>query len=263
MEQNHYLGLVMLRFNKAIVREYTTSILYALCIAFVFRSFAFEAYRIPSSSMEPNLLIGDHLFVSKYSYGYSKYSMMPGIMPVDYVVKNTIGKLLKDRIFFREPRRGDIIVFRLPKDDRINYIKRLVGLPGDNIIVMNNDLYINGDRVVENKNGYYTFIDNGHPYVLDSYEELLPESTSHIIAKLPFNTSMFNSGTKKFTVPAGHYFFMGDNRDFSKDSRFDDVGLVPAQNILGRAEFLFWTSKVIPNLLQLKQDPRWFMRLHS
>lgn len=251
----------MLRFNKKICWEYTTSIIYALCIAFVFRSFGFEAYRIPSSSMEPTLLVGDYLFISKYKYGYSKYSMMPGIPGVDDVIEGTLGKLIDGRILFNSPARGDIIVFRGPKQDRKSYIKRLIGLPGDAIVILNGDIYVNGQKVVEEKVGTYLFANEEHPYVLNRYNEFLPDAAPHVMVKHPSaKAPEFTSSTQKFNVPAEHYFFMGDNRDFSNDSRFD-LGMVPEKNLIGKAELFFWTSKVLPDLIQLKKDPRWFMRL--
>jgi len=252
----------MLRFNKKICWEYTSSILYALCIALVFRSFAFEAYKIPSSSMEPNLLVGDYLFISKYKYGYSKYSMMPGVPGFDDLIEKSVGKLIEKRILFASPARGDIIVFRGPKNDRVSYIKRLIGLPGDTIVMINNDMYVNGQKVEEEKSGSYIFTNDNHPYVLDRYVESLLDTPLHTIVKHPSASTPAFTSTQKFNVPAGHYFFMGDNRDFSHDSRFDDLGMVPVQNILGKAEILFWTSKVLPDLIHLKKDPRWFTWLH-
>lgn len=242
--------------NKEKALEYAKSIFYALCIAFVFRSFAFEAYKIPSSSMEPTLLIHDRLFVSKYSYGYSKYSFMPGIPVFDDIMEAVAQKIIVNRAFLTQPKRGDIIVFRGTKNDRISYIKRLIGLPGDVIIISNNDIYINGNKLDTEEIGTYEFFNNGAPINLNMYNELLPESKPHIMVHNDTNRSFHSSGQGKFEVPAGHYFMMGDNRDFSNDSRFD-IGMVPEEKLIGRAGFRFWTGDVLSNLFKGKIDDRW------
>lgn len=242
--------------NKEKALEYTKSILYALCIAFIFRSFAFEAYKIPSSSMEPTLLIHDRLFVSKYSYGYSKYSFMPGIPVFDDIMEAITNKIFLNRAFLTQPKRGDIIVFRGTKNDRRSYIKRLIGLPGDVIIISNNDIYINGNKLDTKEIGTYEFFNHGVPINLNMYKELLPESNPHIMVHNDNNKSFYSSGQGRFEVPAGHYFMMGDNRDFSNDSRFD-IGMVPEENLIGRADFRFWTGNVLSNILKAKIDDRW------
>lgn len=230
--------------NKYITKDNIKSMIYALIIAFMFRSFAFEPYKIPSSSMEPTLLVGDRLFISKYAYGYSKYSIM-GI------------PLIKDRIWFTPPKRGDVIVFKLAKTDTI-YIKRLIGLPGDIIQFITGDLYINNQKVKTNKVGTYDFVERTtkQENVLDLYEERLSGIPPYTIAKRPGSHN--NITTPAIQVPAAHYFFMGDNRDFSGDSRFERMGMVPEQSLLGRAEIMFWTSNVLKDMISFKKDPRWF-----
>ena len=251
--------------RKKVSNEYISSILYALLIAFVFRSFLFEAYKIPSSSMEPTLLIGDYLFVSKYSYGYSKYSFMPGIPIVDDLIEMGTSRLIKNRVLSSAPKRGDIIIFRGPKSDRISFIKRLIGLPGDTIIFLNNELYVNGQKVIQQETSTYNFLNGGNPKILQAFSEFLPNTKPHTIVKYQQakkfdNTSDF---VQRFDVPANHYFFMGDNRDFSGDSRFNEIGMVHEQYLIGRAEILFWTSKTFSDLLTFSIDPRWFERLKS
>lgn len=242
--------------DKKKVLEYIKSIFYALCIAFIFRSFAFEAYKIPSSSMEPTLLIHDRLFVSKYSYGYSKYSFMPGIPVFDDIMEAITNKILVKRAFLTNPKRGDIIVFRGTENDRKSYIKRLIGLPGDIIIISNNDIYINGNKIDTKEIGLYEYFNHSIPINLNMYNEFLPESKPHIMVHNNTNKSFYSSGQGRFEVPSGHYFMMGDNRDFSNDSRFD-IGMVPEENLIGRADFRFWTGDVLSNLLKAKIDDRW------
>jgi signal peptidase I len=182
--------------------------------------------------MLPNLLVGDYLFVSKYSYGYSRYSLpfSPNIF--------------EGRIFKKQPKRGDVVVFRLPKDPSIDYIKRIIGLPGDEIIIVNGTIYIN-DGVIEqaqskNRDKYFSDYPKGRLLI-----EKIPQK-SYKILNLEDNGIGDNAGV--YVVPEDHYFFMGDNRDNSLDSRFlDQVGYVSYDNLIGRAEFLFFSSdKSIP-----------------
>lgn len=202
--------------------------LIAALIAIGIRSFAFEPFNIPSSSMVPNLLIGDYLFVSKYSYGYSSKSSLFGLVP------------LEGRLFGSEPKRGDVIVFKLPSDEHTDYIKRLIGLPGDTVQMRHGLLYINGvplDRralAEPEANAYLT-----PPSWSHDYEELLPEGVRHIIREEGDDRTL--DDTPAFQVPKGHYFFMGDNRDNSQDSRTPMVGFVPADNLVGRAEVIFFS----------------------
>src|SRR6266480_3515587 len=184
-------------------------IFHALIIAVVIRTFLFQPFNIPSGSMEATLLVGDYLFVSKYSYGYSHYSL-PFSPP-----------LFSGRILAREPQRGDVVVFRLPKDDSVDYIKRVIGFPGDRIQMIGGLLHINGQPV---KRGRET-LPNGVSYTtLDRIENGVYDDTP------------------VYTVPPGHYFMMGDNRDNSTDSRvLSQVGYVPFENLVGRAEIIFFS----------------------
>ena len=199
----------------------------AILIALSFRSILFEPFNIPSGSMIPTLLVGDYLFVSKYSYGYSRYSFPLAAVPFE-------GRLLAD-----EPERGDVAVFRLPSNTSVDYIKRVVGLPGDKIQLKRGQLYINGDLLPRRIVGTKTQTSGSRALTVTSYEETMPNGKSYIIQELSDNDRMDNTGI--YEVPEGHYFMMGDNRDQSKDSRFLDVGMIPHENLIGRAEFLFFS----------------------
>lgn len=205
-------------------------IIHALLIALVIRTFLFQPFTIPSGSMKSTLLVGDFLFVSKYSYGYSQYSF-PFAPP-----------LFSGRVWASEPKRGDVVVFRHPRDNSMDYVKRVIGLPGDRIQVVDGVLHINGTAVQEERIGsYYDRAEGGE---LTQYRETLPNGVSHIILKRDFIQS--NSG--QYTVPEGHYFMMGDNRDNSQDSRSPAVGFVPFDKIIGRAEIIFFSvDKTDPN----------------
>ena len=212
------------------IKETVVTILYAGLIALAIRSFAYEPFSIPSGSMMPTLLVGDYLFVSKLSYGYSRYSL-PLSLP-----------LIPDRIFFTEPERGDVAVFRLPTNTEKDYIKRIVGLPGDQIQVIRGILHINGEPVKRERVDDY-LIDNGFGNVrrVPRYLETLPNGVQHYI-----NESEGDNGpsdnTPVYTVPEGHYFGMGDNRDNSSDSRFlNRVGYIPRQNLVGKAVVKFFS----------------------
>ena len=214
---------------KKIILENTKTIFYALIIALLIRSFLFQPFYIPSSSMEPNLLIGDRLFVSKYTYGYSRHSLP--FSP----------KLFKDRILESEPKIGDVIVFKTPTDNRTDYIKRLIGGPGDKIKITNNDLYINDEKVKKIKIENLFQITCGDIVAdVDFYEETLPNGKKYI-AVYSKEGSMINSD--EYIVPENHYFFMGDNRDCSKDSRYlSSVGYVNFNNLVGKAQVIFFSS---------------------
>ena len=215
--------------NKNIIIDNAKTLFYALIIAVIIRSLLIQPFYIPSSSMEPTLLVGDRLFVTKYSYGYSRHSF-PFSPP-----------LLKKRILFSEPKRGDVVVFKTPADNRTDYIKRLIGLPGDKIQFIDSNLYINNSEVIKSRLSKKNIIYCGNT-VIDVYtfQEKLPNGRSHITVYLknfPFqNTDMFD-------VPDNHYFFLGDNRDCSKDSRFlTSVGYVHKNNLVGKAQFIFFSS---------------------
>jgi len=202
--------------------------LWALFCAVILRSFLFEPFHIPSSSMYPNLLIGDYIFVNKYTYGYSRYSFPLGL------------NLFEGRIFKNTPQRGDIAVFRLPSHPSINYVKRLIGLPGDNIQMRDGTLFINDQEVKRTFEGDALEAEIKKKFTFQKYSEILPNGKK-INTYNRDNTPQDNTGI--YTVPAGHYFFMGDNRDDSQDSRFlNFVGYVPEQNLVGRASIVFFSN---------------------
>lgn len=203
---------------------------YAILIALLVRTVAFEPFNIPSGSMIPTLLIGDYLFVSKYSYGYSKHSM-PLSLPV-----------FSGRIFFSEPERGDVAVFKLPTDDETDYIKRLIGLPGDRIQMKSGRLYINGKIVKRERIDDFVQTDrNGNIRRQARFLETLPNGLVHPILEKSDHDML--DDTSVYTVPPEHYFAMGDNRDNSQDSRvLSEVGFVPKKNLVGRAEVLFFST---------------------
>ncbi len=208
--------------------ETVKTVVYAGLIAIGIRTFAFEPFNIPSSSMVPTLLVGDYLFVSKYSYGYSRYSL-PWAPP-----------LFSGRIFGAEPRRGDVAVFKLPRDTSIDYIKRIIGLPGDRIQVREGRLYINGSEAPRAPDGDYTVGGDGPAMIVKRFIETLPNGVRHDILKATDEGSANN--TQEYLVPPGHVFAMGDNRDNSEDSRFlNAVGFIPIENLVGRAEFIFFS----------------------
>ncbi len=207
------------------------TISYAILIALFIRSFFVEPFNIPSGSMFPTLLEGDFLFVSKYSYGYSRYSLPFGL-PV-----------LPDRLFFEEPQRGDVIVFKLPTDKNIDYIKRLIGLPGDTIKVSAGRLFINGKLVERYKiEDFFIKDDDGSTQKFNQYMEVLPEGSEHRIIEI--SDYGLADNTIDFVVPEDHYFFMGDNRDNSTDSRFSQVGMVHRELLVGKARFLFFSFDI-------------------
>ncbi|HEX2556196.1 MAG TPA: signal peptidase I [Microvirga sp.] len=202
----------------------------ALLIAVVVRTLLFQPFNIPSGSLIPTLLIGDYLFVSKYSYGYSKHSM-PFSPP-----------LFSGRVWGSEPKRGDIAVFKLPKDNSTDYIKRVIGLPGDRIQVVAGVLHINGKAVQRERVGDYQTTDPfGRPQGVPMYRETLPDGTAHFVIERDGDRGYWDN-TNVYTVPAGHFFMMGDNRDNSTDSRDEaSVGPVPFENFVGRAEIIFFS----------------------
>ncbi len=204
------------------------TIIYAILIALAIRTVAFEPFNIPSGSMIPTLLVGDYLFVSKFSYGYSHYSL-PLSPP-----------LFSGRILASLPKRGDVAVFKLPRDTSTDYIKRLIGLPGDTIQMKDGQLYINGTVVERTADGTFAAEGEGPPIVEKRYIETLPGGREHPILKMSDHEPLDN--TEEFHVPPGYVFAMGDNRDNSLDSRVPNaVGYVPLENLVGRAEFIFFS----------------------
>lgn len=209
--------------------ETLKTVFYAVIIAFGVRTFAYEPFNIPSGSMIPTLLIGDYLFVSKFSYGYSKHTVAFGL-PV-----------FEGRVFGSVPERGDVAVFKLPRDNKTDYIKRVVGLPGDTVQVIGGVLHINGQPVKrERVSDYVTHDALGREVAITQYRETLPNGRAHLIIEETDRGPL--DDTPIYRVPEGHVFMMGDNRDNSLDSRVpSQVGYVPLENLVGRAEFIFFS----------------------
>ena len=203
------------------------TLLGALLIAVLIRSLLFQPFYIPSSSMEPTLLVGDRIFVSKYTYGYSKHSF-----PFSPNITNK-------RFFFKSPERGDLVVFKTPADNRTDYIKRLIGMPGDIIQFVDGDLLINGKEILKKRVEGKKILRCGN-FLLETntYIETLPNGFQYIAAYKQQGTLQ---NSKKYKVPKGHYFLLGDNRDCSKDSRYlDSVGYVNSLNLVGEAKLIFF-----------------------
>ena len=208
----------------------------ALLIAILIRSLIVQPFYIPSSSMEPTLLIGDRIFVSKFTYGYSKHSF-----PFSPNFSNK-------RFLSKKPKQGDLVVFKTPADNRTDYIKRLIGMPGDEIQFINGEIIINGLPIVREEIALSEPIRCGN-YSLKSrtFIETLPNGVKHI-ATYNKNGTLLN--TQKYTVPENHYFLMGDNRDCSRDSRFlEDVGYVNNLNLVGKAKIIFFSNDTIKSSL--------------
>ncbi|MBQ4084706.1 MAG: signal peptidase I [Alphaproteobacteria bacterium] len=232
---------------KKIFKSNTFSLIMAIFAALLLRSFLFEPFHIPSGSMEPTLLTGDYLFVTKYSYGWSRYSFPFGIVPI------------KERVWNKAPERGDIVVFKLPTDTSVNYIKRIIGMPGDKIQVIGGLLYINNKAVPRVAKGKTESIYNGQKNSFSLYEEELPGGKKHLIQEV--SDSEIADNTPPFFVPKDHYFMMGDNRDNSRDSRYEDVTFVPKENILGPAGILFYSNGAPSSILAFWQWGDWLKGL--
>ena len=215
--------------SKISIIDNLKTLFYALIIAIIIRSLLLQPFYIPSSSMEPNLLVGDRLFVTKYSYGYSKHSF-----PFSPNIFN-------GRILSSEPKRGDVVVFKTPADNRTDYIKRLIGLPGDEIQFINGDIYINNNQILKTliQSNDKVFCGN-NKIAVNFFIEKLPNGKTY---KAAYRLNHGFKNSDKFLVPNNHYFFLGDNRDCSKDSRFlSEVGYVHQDNLVGKAQFLFFSS---------------------
>lgn len=209
--------------------ELVKTIIYAVLFAVGIHTFLVEPFFIPSGSMVPTLLVGDYLFVTKFTYGYSHFSL-------PYAPE-----IFSGRIFGSEPKRGAVVVFRPPGEPNEDFIKRVIGLPGDQIQVTGGELFINGTQVPRSDAGSYTDDSSGAPVVARAYKEMLPGGKSHLILKE--TSDGFANNTQVYTVPPGDLFMMGDNRDDSEDSRFMDgpVGFVPEENLVGPAAFIFFS----------------------
>ena len=218
-----------MKLDKNFFSENIKTLLYALVIAIIIRSLLVQPFYIPSSSMEPTLLVGDRLFVTKYSYGYSKHSF-PFSPPI-----------LSKRVMFNSPERGDVVVFKTPADNRTDYIKRLIGLPGDNIQFIDSNLYLNNSEILKSRISLKSKIYCGNDSIdVYKFEEKLPNGKFFHTVYLE-NYTYQNSDI--FTVPDDHYFFLGDNRDCSKDSRYlTSVGYVHKDNLVGKAQYIFFSS---------------------
>jgi len=214
---------------KKFITENVKTIFYALLIAIFIRSILVQPFFIPSSSMESNLLVGDRLFVTKFSYGLSKHSF-PFSPP-----------LFKGRIFYKSPKRGDIVVFKTPADNRTDYIKRLIGLPGDIVQFIDGELYLNGNQILRTIKSKNEELYCGKIKInVNSYLEKLPGGKIYTAS---YRNDYSYDNSDKFIVPQDHFFFLGDNRDCSKDSRFlSEVGYVHKDNLVGKAQILFFSS---------------------
>jgi signal peptidase I len=233
---------------KSSTRDTVRVIVHALILALIVRVFLFQPFNIPSGSMIPTLLIGDYLFVSKYSYGYSRYSLPFGF------------DLFSGRVWGAEPERGDVVVFKLPRDNETDYIKRVIGLPGDEIQMKHGVLHINGKAVEKVKiDDYVVTESSGRERHLARYKETLPNGVSYPVLDLVKDG--FGDNTEMYKVPESHFFMMGDNRDNSTDSRFlSEVGFVPYVNLVGKAQVIFFSIDEDASFWQVWRwpaDVRW------
>lgn len=231
----NFLKLIIIVFHKNETQDVekksslVKDIFIAFVLAMIVRSFLYEPFHIPSGSMKPTLLEGDFIFVSKYDFGYSRYSFPLGL------------PLFKGRIFSKkQPDRGDILVFRLPANPKINYIKRLIGLPGDTVQMKDGVLYINEKPVPKEYIGEILEYEKNPGSVIEEYKETLDNKvTFSVLDKTKFGNG---DNTYPFNIPDKYYFFMGDNRDNSLDSRFKETGFIPEENLIGKARVIFFSA---------------------
>ena len=216
---------------KSIYDNFKT-IIGALLIAIIIRSLLFQPFYIPSSSMEPTLLIGDRIFVSKYTYGFSRHSFP--FSP----------HIIKERIIYKEPKQGDLVVFKTPADNRTDYIKRLIGLPGDRVQLIDGNIFVNKKKILRKEIKSIKSVRCGKfSFNANFYEETLPNGVKHITA---YNKLGTLQNTKVFKVPENHFFLLGDNRDCSKDSRYlNSVGYVNYVNLVGKARIIFFSNDTV------------------
>jgi len=216
----------------SVIFENIKTLFYALVIAIIIRSLFFQPFYIPSSSMEPTLLIGDRIFVKKFSYGYSKHSF-PFSPP-----------FFSNRIFNKAPTYGDLVVFKTPADNRTDYIKRLIGMPGDIIQFKNGKLFLNGSEILRTKiNNKYKIRCGSLSQPVNAFKETLPNGKEYVAVYREKGTMQ---NTDEYKVPPKHFFFLGDNRDCSKDSRYlSSVGYVSNENLVGNASIVFFSNDTI------------------
>jgi signal peptidase I len=234
--------------EKSGVKDTIRVVIHALILALVVRIFLFQPFNIPSGSMIPTLLVGDYLFVSKYSYGYSRYSFPFG------------PDLFSGRVWAKDPNRGDVVVFKLPRDNETDYIKRVIGLPGDEIQMIHGVLHINGEAVKkEHVDDFVVRDPAGRERHMARYMETLPNGVTYPVLDLV--NEGIGDNTEVYKVPEGHFFMMGDNRDNSTDSRFlSEVGYVPFENLVGKAQIIFFSIDEDASFWQVWKwptDVRW------